>query len=155
MNQVFHNNVIGSVNGPNYGTVTSDGIPHTGRFLDFKGEHATAHCGTETVAAAAIKVVAVDADGNELQSYQLPTGTSVKIDISVENDTNVSTILCHNASVSIDGATWIKSIQCTNGSVDITNTNTVNKLEVVNGDANIKAKKIGDVFVHNGSVKKR
>ena len=86
MNQFFRNNAIGSVNGPSYGTVGG------GSFLVINGQSVTASSGLSSVAAAGIKVIAVDKHGKELESFSLPTGTSINIDVHVDTSTYVDKI---------------------------------------------------------------
>jgi hypothetical protein len=148
MNQFFRNNAIGSVNGPNYGTVGG------GSFLVIDGQSVTASSGLSSVAAAGIKVIAVDKHGKELESFSLPTGTSINIDVHVDTGTYVDKITSHNAALSVHGAASIATLQCTNGPLDISDVEKVGKVSVVNGNADVKAKKIGDVSAVNGSVRK-
>lgn len=145
MNQVFWGNAIGSINGPNYGTVG-------GNLVTIDGQRVTVSNGSNAVTASHIKVVATDAQGRELQSFSLPTGTSINIDVHVEKGTEIKNFKSHNAEVSLHGPGAIDSFKCTNGSVEIHNAEKVGRVNVINGNATIKASKIGDVNAVNGSV---
>jgi DUF4097 and DUF4098 domain-containing protein YvlB len=137
-------NVAGYINtGVNRGIVIID------------GQRITASHGTSSVTAKSIKVIAVDEQGKELDSFCLPTGTDINIDVHVEAGTEVKRIETVSGTLSLHGPATIERVESTNGPVTVEGATKVGSIHTTNGNVEVKAQTVGDIRTVNGSIKRR
>jgi DUF4097 and DUF4098 domain-containing protein YvlB len=116
------------------------------------GQRITASHGTSSVTAKSIKVIAVDEQGKELDSFCLPTGTDVYVDVHVEAGTEVKRIETVSGTLSLHGPATIERVESTNGPVTVEGATKVGSIHTTNGNVEVKAQTVGDIRTVNGSV---
>lgn len=137
--QIF-NGVVGSLNGPNYGAV-----------MQVNGVGIAASYGESQLKdASSFKVIALDGEGKEMNSFQLPTGTQLTLNVTA---VSIDTIKCTNADVRVESAKKIGKIGTQAGSIQITKVEILNSAHTNAGSIRVQeCGKLGSANANAGSV---
>lgn len=143
--QIFRGG-IGSVNGPNYGSVVQiNGTSISGSIIGNSSLGSTQ--GWEITEAAKLKVVALDAHGNEIDSFKLPVGTQLTLHVTAPT---IDSIKATTADVRVEQVESIGKINISTGSVQIDKATTINSVNASMGS--IKVLDCGEVGSANASM---
>lgn len=129
-----NNSVIATING--IGFTTSNGSQQ------IKGIHT-------------LKVIALDENGKELQSFNT-TNLNLHITVNASEKSEINSVSTTNGNVSLIGYGKLESINTTNGNISVDKIEgNVRNLQSVNGNFQIHANNIINATTVNGSIIKK
>lgn len=120
--QIF-NSAIGTLNGPNFATVTGIGIEGGAN-------------GNNIPEAVQIEVRALDKDGKELKSFCMPANSKLSIVLTAPEIRTINTTTGH---VHVKTAKNIGKINTTTGEVNIVRCNEIGTLITTTGDVTVES----------------
>ena len=142
---------IWSVNGPNYGAVVQlNGSSMSGCVIGNNNTVSILGSDSNIVEAASLKVVALDANGKKLNSFNLPVGTHLTLHV---NAPTIESIKTNVANVRVEQAESIGDIKTSAGSVQIDKATAINSVSASMGSIKVLAcTKLGSANASMGSV---
>ncbi len=137
--QIFRG-AVGTINGDNYGDVISINGSSISGFSR----------GKEVKEAAELKVIALDGDGKEMESFRLPTGTHLEIHVNAPTIENIQST---TGDVKVEQAKKVGRINTSTGRVQIDKVDKVGGVNTTTGSVTVlECAKMGSVNTTTGNI---
>ena len=145
--QIFRGGVVGSINGNTY---VNQGDNY-GDVISINGSSISGFSrGKEVKEAAEFKVVALDSDGKEMESFRLPTGTHLEIHVNAPTIENIKSTI---GDVKVEQAKKVGHISTTTGRVQIDKADKVGPVNTTTGSVTVlECVKMGSASSMTGNI---